>query len=88
MIDRAEYEVMYRAEDAYCDMGVDELSALREFQRILKPGGLVVLRLPAYTWLRGRHDEATRIRSRPTQSRVSRHPVCRISAHSIGRSAF
>lgn len=31
--------------------------ALREFHRVLKPGGHLFLRLPAYDWLRGRHDE-------------------------------
>ena len=31
--------------------------ALDEFYRLLKPGGLVFLRLPAYDWLRGHHDE-------------------------------
>lgn len=30
--------------------------ALREFHRVLQPGGRVLLRLPAYDRLRGRHD--------------------------------
>jgi len=33
-------------------------AALSEFQRVLKPGGRLFLRLPAYNWLRGRHDRA------------------------------
>ncbi len=57
--------------DVICEMGVDEFVALREFQRILKPGGLIVLRLPAYDWLRGRHDEATHIRHRFTRGELS-----------------
>jgi SAM-dependent methyltransferase len=32
--------------------------ALEELCRVLKPGGRLLLRLPAYNWLRGRHDEA------------------------------
>ncbi len=32
-------------------------SALSEFHRVLKPRGRVLLRLPAYNWLRGHHDE-------------------------------
>jgi SAM-dependent methyltransferase len=36
----------------------DYSQALEEFYRVLRPGGLVLLRLPAYDWLRGRHDEA------------------------------
>lgn len=35
----------------------DEVAALRDFWRVLKPGGRVLLRLPAYDWLRGHHDE-------------------------------
>ena len=35
-----------------------EPEALREFRRALKPGGVLVLHLPAYEWLRGEHDQA------------------------------
>ncbi len=31
-------------------------AALREFQRVLKPGGLLLLRVAAYEWLRSSHD--------------------------------
>jgi ubiquinone/menaquinone biosynthesis C-methylase UbiE len=34
----------------------DYRQALAEFYRVLKPGGRLFLRLPAYDWLRGRHD--------------------------------
>lgn len=57
--------------DVICEMGIDEGVALREFQRILKPGGLVVLRLPAYDWLRGKHDQATHIRHRFTRGELA-----------------
>ena len=30
----------------------------KEIKRVLSPGGHLLLRLPAYDWLRGRHDEA------------------------------
>jgi ubiquinone/menaquinone biosynthesis C-methylase UbiE len=33
-----------------------DLAVLTEFFRILRPGGLTLLRLPAYNWLRGQHD--------------------------------
>lgn len=32
--------------------------ALKEFHRVLRPAGRLLLRLPAYDWLRGRHDDA------------------------------
>jgi ubiquinone/menaquinone biosynthesis C-methylase UbiE len=35
----------------------DYRDALVEFHRVLKPDGRLFLRLPAYNWLRGHHDE-------------------------------
>lgn len=37
---------------------VDEARALAELGRVLKPGGLLVLNLPAFDLLRGAHDDA------------------------------
>ncbi len=36
----------------------DPLAALKEYARVLRPGGLLLLRVPSYDWLRGRHDRA------------------------------
>lgn len=44
-------DVLYHA-------AVDEQLALAGCHRVLKPGGTLVLNLPAYAVLRGRHDEA------------------------------
>jgi SAM-dependent methyltransferase len=50
--------------DVLCEHGVDDRLALREFARVLKPGGVVLLRLPAYRWMRGQHDVAVHLAHR------------------------
>jgi SAM-dependent methyltransferase len=52
--------------DVICTLEANEESAIREFRRVLKEDGLVMLRLPAYDWLRGRHDPAVHIEHRYT----------------------
>lgn len=49
---------------------VDDSSAVREFFRVLTRGGRLLLRLPAYEWLRGRHDEVVHTARRYTARRV------------------
>lgn len=44
--------------------------ALNEFFRILSPGGRVLLRLPAYDWLRGQHDRVVHTKQRYTKKLV------------------
>ena len=50
--------------------GVDDISALREMRRIVRPGGLLLLNLPAFEFLRGAHDVAIRTRHRYRRSEV------------------
>ena len=50
---------------------VDDGLALSEFARVLRDGGHVLLRLPAYDWLHGKHDEAVHIRHRYTASEIA-----------------
>jgi SAM-dependent methyltransferase len=42
----------------------DDAAALAEFQRVLRPGGLALVRVPAHDWLRGAHDYAVHTRHR------------------------
>jgi len=46
--------------------------ALAEFARVLTPGGYVLLRLPAYDWLRGQHDRIVHTQQRYTKGQVIR----------------
>lgn len=42
--------------DVLCHLAVEEGAALDEFARVLKPGGALVLNLPAYQWMLSAHD--------------------------------
>jgi SAM-dependent methyltransferase len=45
--------------------------ALAEFARVLKPGGRILLRLPAYDWLRGQHDRVVHTARRYTTRQIA-----------------
>lgn len=58
--------------DVLCEQAVsDDSVALRALYRILVPGGRIVLRLPAYAWLRGQHDRAVHIRRRYSRGELA-----------------
>jgi ubiquinone/menaquinone biosynthesis C-methylase UbiE len=50
--------------------GVDDEVAMSEIHRVSKVGGLIVLNLPAFEMLRGRHDAAVHTRRRYRKSEV------------------
>jgi SAM-dependent methyltransferase len=50
--------------DVLCETAVCPKTALHECYEILRPGGLLILNLPAFESLRGQHDSAVGIRRR------------------------
>jgi ubiquinone/menaquinone biosynthesis C-methylase UbiE len=57
--------------DVIDELGVsDDTMALREFVRVLTPGGRVILRLPGTPWLHGQHDIAVDVQRRYTARQV------------------
>jgi SAM-dependent methyltransferase len=56
--------------DVLCHAGIDELRALQECVRVLRPGGIVILQVPAFEWLRSEHDTPGETRRRYTRSEV------------------
>ena len=65
------FDVVYQLDEE----GVS--GALAEMNRVLKPGGLLFIREPAYDWLRGSHDVIVATRQRFTLSRLRRALVAR-----------
>jgi SAM-dependent methyltransferase len=42
--------------DVLCHAAVEPRAALAEFRRVLRPGGRLVLNMPAYQWMLSAHD--------------------------------
>jgi SAM-dependent methyltransferase len=58
------FEVVYH-------LGVaSDTAALAEIRRVLKPDGLLLLRVPAHDWLRGEHDRLVHTRHRYSRGEV------------------
>lgn len=56
--------------DVLCHSGVDVDAALADFHRTLRPGGVLVLSLPAYQWMMSFHDRAVSTVQRFSRSQM------------------
>ena len=52
-------------------LGKDDLRAIAEIYRVLRPGGIAFVRVSAYEWLRSAHDEALAVQRRYTLQELS-----------------
>lgn len=65
------FDVAY-ALDVVSDARVDdERAALRELARVVRPGGTVILNLPAYEWLKSGHDTVAQTERRYTAGQTA-----------------
>jgi SAM-dependent methyltransferase len=72
---RATFDVATSFEVVY-HLGVgSDTCALRELHRVLQPGGVLLLRVPAHDWLRGEHDRLVHTRHRYSRGEVQRKLV-------------
>lgn len=56
--------------DVLCHAAVEPATALAEFHRVLRPGGLLVVNLPSYQWLASAHDRRVHNARRSTAGLV------------------
>lgn len=57
--------------DVLCQRGIArDFRVLQELARVLRPGGWLLLRVPAHDWLHGAHDRAVHIRHRYSRAEV------------------
>lgn len=66
----ASFDLLTSFEVLYHRAVPDEAPALREAWRVLRPGGRLLIRLPAFELLRGKHDRAVHGRRRYTANDV------------------
>jgi SAM-dependent methyltransferase len=71
--------------DVLCHAAVDPRQALAEMLRVLRPGGVLVVNLPAFDWLRSTHDlrvqNARRFTARSAVSMLAEAGLVQVRPH-------
>lgn len=50
---------------------VDPRKAIKEFKRVLKDNGTILIKVPAYNWLKGKHDIVVHTKQRFTKKKLT-----------------
>jgi SAM-dependent methyltransferase len=58
--------------DVLCHAGVEERQAVEEAARVLRPGGRLLVQVPAFDWLRGEHDAAVWTKRRYRRAEITK----------------
>jgi ubiquinone/menaquinone biosynthesis C-methylase UbiE len=66
----ASFDAVTSADVLYHKNVSDDQKALREFHRILKPDGMIIMNLPAFEFLRSSHDQAIHTHRRYTKKQL------------------
>lgn len=74
------FDVIYQLDSARAHNAVEEMS------RVLKPGGLLFIREPAYEWMRGSHDIAVGTRHRFTRAEMK--DLLRAHGFALSRATY
>ena len=64
------FDIVLSMDVLYCVDPPGDVQGLREMIRVLKRGGLLLMNLPAYEFLRSQHDVAIHTKTRYTRGRV------------------
>lgn len=64
------FDVITSVDVLYHQQVRDDTKAVDEFYRVLKPGGVVVIKVPALDWLKGHHDVVVHTRHRYTTKEI------------------